>query len=80
MHAAAGDAAPGDYLLVVTNGLAQVRVEPGLVKPGQALIAGRTVGAAMVAAAELGLDRAFARVMQAQLDENDLIWALLGTQ
>jgi hypothetical protein len=77
-----GDVAPGDYLLVVTSGLAQVRLEPGVdaLAPGQSLTVGGVAGAAILAGAETAPDLIFARAMEAQADEDGLLWAMIGTR
>ena len=82
MQPVEGDAAPGDYLLVVTSGLAQVRVAPGLtgLTPGQRLTAGEVAGLATLAGADAKLGLVFARAMEAKPDENGLLWALVSTQ
>jgi hypothetical protein len=78
----AGDVAPGDYLMVVTSGLAQVRVAPTLTElvPGQKLVAGEVAGRAMLAGADANPHLVFARAMEARPDENSLLWALVTVQ
>jgi hypothetical protein len=78
----AGDVAPGDYLMVVTSGLAQVRVAPALTEltPGQKLVAGEVMGRATLAGADANPDLVFARAMEAKPDENGLLWALVTVQ
>ncbi len=75
-----GDVAPGDYLLVVTSGLAQVRVGPVLtgLAPGEALTVADVAGRAALAGAEADPDLVFARAMEAQPDENGLLWAMIS--
>ena len=75
-----GNVAPGDYLFVVTSGLAQVRVAPTLtaLTPGQRLTIGAIAGRAALAGADAEPDTVFARVMEAQADENGLVWAMIG--
>jgi hypothetical protein len=75
----AGDVAPGDYLMVVTSGLAQVRVAPALTEltPGQKLSAGEVTGRATLAGADANPDLVFARAMEAKPDEDGLLWALV---
>jgi hypothetical protein len=79
VHPVEGDVAPGDYLLVVTSGLAQVRVTPGLT-PGQRLTVGDTAGLATLAGADTQPGLVFGRAMEAQPDENGLLWAMIGVQ
>ncbi|MGD9101699.1 MAG: hypothetical protein PVF45_14555 [Anaerolineae bacterium] len=78
----AGDVAPGDYLMVVTNGLAQVRVAPALTElaPGQKLAVGEVTGRATLAGTDANPDLVFARAMEAKPDENGLLWALVTVQ
>lgn len=74
-----GDAAPGDYLLVVTSGMAQVRIgQKDALVPGAALTVSDVSGSARAAdgAATLVLGRA----LEAQPNENGLIWAMVETQ
>jgi hypothetical protein len=82
VQSAAGDVASGDYLLVVTSGLAQVRVAPSLsgLAPGQTLTIGDGTNLTTLSAAGARPGLAFARAMEAQPDENGLIWALIGAQ
>jgi hypothetical protein len=76
-----GDVAPGDYLMVVTSGLAQVRVAPDLnLTPGQKLVAGEVTGRATLAGADANPDLVFARAMEAKPDKNGLLWALVTVQ
>jgi len=77
-----GPVAPGDYMLVVTSGLAQVRLEPGLhpLMPGESLTIAYMTGAATFADKDTIPDLIFARAMEAQADEKGLIWAMIGTR
>jgi hypothetical protein len=74
-----GDVAPGDYLLVITSGLAQVRVTTGLT-PGQRLTVGDAAGLATLAGADAQPGLVFGRAMEAQPDENGLLWAVIDVQ
>jgi hypothetical protein len=76
----AGDVAPGDYLLVVTSGLAQVRVAPDSYAPGQKLTAGEATGLATLAGLDANPDLVFARAMEAKPNEDGLLWALVSVQ
>jgi hypothetical protein len=77
-----GDAEPGDYLFVVTSGLAQVRLASSLqrITPGESLSAGRVSGLAKPAESGTRPEVVFARAMEAEPDENGLIWALVNTR
>ncbi len=77
-----GDVGPGDYLLVATSGLAQVRVTPSLTNltVGQRLMVGAVTGQATLAETETQLDLIFAWALEAKPDENGLIWALVSAQ
>lgn len=77
-----GDAEPGDYLFVVTSGLAKVRVASNLkrINPGESLSAGEVSGVAKLAEAGSRPEVVFARAMEAEPDENGLIWALVNTR
>ena len=77
-----GDVEPGDYLFVVTSGLAQVRVTTSSkqITPGQGLSAGTVSGLAKLAEAGTKPEVVFARAMEAEPDENGLIWALVNTR
>jgi hypothetical protein len=79
VHPVEGDVAPGDYLLVATSGLAQVRVTTGLT-PGQRLTVGDSAGLATLAGADAQPGLVFGRAMQAQPDENGLLWAMIDVQ
>jgi hypothetical protein len=74
-----GDVAPGDYVLVVTNGLAQVRIgESAGLAPGVSLIVGDASGAAKKV--EDVAATAFGRAMEAQPNDKGLIWAMIDTK
>jgi hypothetical protein len=77
-----GDVAPGDYLLVVTSGLAQVRVEPGLasIAPGQSLTVAAADGRAAAAGADTAPGLVFGQAMEAAPDADGLLWALIGSR
>jgi hypothetical protein len=77
-----GEIAPGDYMLVVTSGLARVRVAPGVggLVPGQSLAVAEVAGAATFAGAETAPHLVFGQAMEAQADENGLIWAMIRTR
>jgi hypothetical protein len=77
-----GKVAPEDYLLVVTSGLAQVRIAPAgvAVAPGQSLTLAEASGQAAVALAETQPSLVFGRAMEAQPDKNGLIWAMISTR
>jgi len=82
VHPVEGDAEPGDYLFVVTSGLAQVRVATSSkrINPGQSLSAGTVSGLAKLAESGSRPEVVFARAMEAEPDENGLIWALVNTR
>lgn len=82
VQSAAGDAAPGDYVLVVTSGLAQVRVAPDVsdLAPGHALAVDGPSGRVTLAQDSADPALAFGRAMEAQPDGDGLIWALVGAQ
>jgi hypothetical protein len=77
-----GDVAPGDYLLVVTSGLTQVRVGPASkgIAPGQSLTVGDIAGLATLSETDARPGLVFGRAMEAQADENGLLWAMIATQ
>jgi hypothetical protein len=77
-----GDVAPGDYMFIVTSGLAQVRVAPSVdgLAPGQSLTVARVAGSATLAGTETAPGLIFARAMEAQADEDGLIWAMVGAR
>lgn len=77
-----GDAAAGDYLLVVTEGLAQVRVASTstYLKPGQRLAVGSQVGVAAPVSVSTEPSLIFAYAAESQPDENDLLWAMVGSR
>jgi hypothetical protein len=77
-----GDIAPGDYLMVITSGLGQVRVDPGLrtLTPGQNLTVAGTAGRATAARADTAPKLVFARVVETEPDTNGLLWALIAPQ
>jgi hypothetical protein len=68
-------------LLVVTEGLAQVRVAPTLTRlqPGQSLTVGNAVGVATLASTDES-ELIFAYAVGAQPDENGLLWAMIVSQ
>jgi hypothetical protein len=77
-----GDVAPGDYVLVVTGGLARVRLAPDLVSltPGQSLTVAAGAGRATLATAETRPELVFGRAMEARPDGQGLLWALIATR
>lgn len=79
---AEGKVAPGDYVLIVTSGLARVRVAPDLndLTPGQSLAVVEDGSLATPAGTDASLDLTFARIMQAEPDGDGLVWALIDTQ
>jgi hypothetical protein len=82
VQSAIGDAAPGDYVLVVTSGLAQVRVAPDVsnLAPGHVLAVDGPSGRVALAQGSTDPALAFGRAMEAQPDGDGLIWALVGAQ
>lgn len=74
-----GDVAPGDYLLVVTSGLAQVKMgQRAAFAPGAALTVSEVAGIARTADSAAVL--VFGRAVDGQADENGLVWAMIETQ
>jgi hypothetical protein len=73
-----GDVAPGDYLFVVTSGLAQVRVSPTTKDElmGKSLQLDSN-GLAALQGLEATPGAIFAVAMEARPDENGLIWAMI---
>jgi hypothetical protein len=82
IHPVEGDVEPGDYMLVATTGLVQVRLAPGVkgLTPGQKLTASGISGRATLLKAKTNPDLVFGRTMQAEPDESGLVWALINTQ
>jgi hypothetical protein len=76
--AVAGSVAPGDYLLIVVQGLAQVRVDaaPSAVQPGDTLYAGAATRAATLEAAETGIP-VIGRALEPLAEGSGLIWVLV---
>jgi hypothetical protein len=75
-----GDVAPGDYLMVITSGLGQVRLEPGLstLAPGQSLTVAGTPGRTTAAKTDTAPDLVFARAVETEPDADGLLWALIA--
>jgi hypothetical protein len=82
IQAAEGQVAPGDYVLIVTSGLAQVRVAPDLktLTPGSSLALVEEGGLAAPTGTDASPDLTFARIMEAEPDGDGLVWALIDTQ
>lgn len=76
---ATGDViAPGDYLIVVTSGLAQVRVgATAQFVPGQRLAVGGASGPAAPVASGASPALTFAVILSAKADANGLVWAMI---
>jgi hypothetical protein len=77
-----GQVASGDYVLIVTNGLARVRVAPDQkdLTPGSSLAMLEDGSLAAPSGTDADLELTFARIMEVEPDEDGLVWALIDTQ
>ena len=82
VQAVKGDVAPGDYLLVLTSGLGQVRVDPEMapILAGKNLTVADDAGLATLAGADTERDLILGRAMESEPDENGLLWAMISVQ
>lgn len=82
-HTAEGAIMPGDYLMIVHDGMAQVRVDAnmGVIQVGDMLVAGPVSGHAITAsnavAAVEGTQKVIGQALEAKPDGQGLIWVLI---